>query len=573
MNRNMTAAACAAIFSLALVACGGGGGGSASPGGSVATPLTLSGTAATGLAIASRTIEARCASGTGSATTSASGGFTITVSGGSLPCVLQVTALDGTLLRSVAQGSGSAATVNVTPLSEMLVARMAGGDPATFFSSFDASKVTPERVEAALVAVRAAVAPLVDLAGVNPLTDALLAATTGNPTGGNALDQKLDALKAGLAAAGTTLPQIVNAVVANLDAPASGGAAAVAELLKPAAARCASMRSGRHRWINVNEASGSVDRTYVLRINALTGVITYGDNSTDTATADGDCTFSLRSGTSRVFASPSGVWVNRFTDALGLKRIGLGFPEQSLTLADLAGSWNGIGFFRSALVTNPLEMSHSRVTLDASGTLSVAECGNGLTACGAFQVKGQLSVNSAGGFNFVAAAGAQGPDRLFAFRAPSGAMMFAALFPQEQNAIFIATKEATLTLPAVNDVQKFWDMSVNAAGVAGVYSDELRNVTAVDTAAQSYTNVRPSDGRVNVFEVNQPRRGLRHRPGATVTLNSGATIAVNEIVVLPMTGIGISVYGRVTPTVTNGFYGYSVTKPATSTAATPGAGS
>ena len=53
--------------------------------------LTLSGTAATVLAIAAAVISAKCQVGSGSATTAEDGRFQIKVTGGTLPCLLQTT--------------------------------------------------------------------------------------------------------------------------------------------------------------------------------------------------------------------------------------------------------------------------------------------------------------------------------------------------------------------------------------------------------------------------------------------------------------------------------------------------
>jgi len=72
-----------------LAACGGGGGGTAGTNG--VTTITLTGTAATGKAIAGATVTAKCQTGTGVATTIADGSYSLLISGGKLPCLLQIT--------------------------------------------------------------------------------------------------------------------------------------------------------------------------------------------------------------------------------------------------------------------------------------------------------------------------------------------------------------------------------------------------------------------------------------------------------------------------------------------------
>ena len=128
--------ACLIAASALLSACGGGAGGS-SPAG--VTPdvasVALSGTAAGGLAIAGATVIAKCQSGSGTATTASDGSYQLNISGGSPPCVLEViNPADSKKLHSLAVGGG--VTANITPLTEMLTARVLGSEPSTFFAAF-----------------------------------------------------------------------------------------------------------------------------------------------------------------------------------------------------------------------------------------------------------------------------------------------------------------------------------------------------------------------------------------------------------------------------------------------------
>ena len=204
------------LSSCVLVACGGGG--SSSTPGAQDTPadLTVSGTAATGKAIAGAPISAKCQVGIGTATTIADGTYSLVVAGGKLPCLLQITdPADGSKLHTVATGSGSAASANITPLTEMLTARVLGNEPSVFFAAFDASvatsKVTTTTVKAAQTDVGTVLTGTVD---TSPLGDfistPLKAATQGNLTGGDAQDKLLDALRIKINAA--QLTQVVTAL-------------------------------------------------------------------------------------------------------------------------------------------------------------------------------------------------------------------------------------------------------------------------------------------------------------------------------------------------------------------------
>ena len=100
-----SATACAVL--LLVAACGGGGsssgtGSSASSSNNGGTPpassqpsVTLSGTAPTGAALANASVAVKCANATGTATTDASGKYSLSLTGGALPCVIQVTGEQG----------------------------------------------------------------------------------------------------------------------------------------------------------------------------------------------------------------------------------------------------------------------------------------------------------------------------------------------------------------------------------------------------------------------------------------------------------------------------------------------
>ncbi|WP_161784204.1 DUF7034 domain-containing protein [Janthinobacterium sp. RA13] len=203
------------LGSCMLVACGGGGSG-ASPAPASPAELTVNGTAATGKAIAGAMITAKCQTGTGNTTTLADGSYSLAAAGGQLPCLLQITdPADGSKLHTLVLGSGNAATANITPLTEMLTARVLGNEPAVFFAAFDSaiagSKINSTAVKAAQADVAAVLSGVVD---TTPLADflstPLKAATQGNPAGGDAQDRLLDALRIKINAA--QLTQVVTAL-------------------------------------------------------------------------------------------------------------------------------------------------------------------------------------------------------------------------------------------------------------------------------------------------------------------------------------------------------------------------
>lgn len=178
----------AAVAALTLAACGGG----VNPG--PATTGVLSGTAATGAPITAARVDVTCAAGVPlSATTSAIGNYEVALQGQTLPCKLKVSGgslAAGVAYHSVALQSG---TVNLTPLTDLVVARMAGGAPSAWFSAIataDFQKLTADAVNTALGAITTGLGLATPLGGKNPMTAGFEAKTT------DPLDKVLEAIKA-----------------------------------------------------------------------------------------------------------------------------------------------------------------------------------------------------------------------------------------------------------------------------------------------------------------------------------------------------------------------------------------
>jgi hypothetical protein len=556
----------ASAIVLTLAACGGGGGSdspSATPtptSPSPATPssLTLSGVAATGKALAARPVAASCGTGTGTATTLADGSFSITISGGALPCIVRVTDASGTVLHSVANGSGSTAVANITPLTDLVLAQASGGQAAALFANFDATaqgKLNAAALATATTAVASALQGVLSLSGINPFTDALVAAT-GSATG-NALDKKLDALASALTAAQLSVADLAATLVAN--GPAA--AVVVSSQVQPASAHCAAMHSGKYLVINPNEDTAA-NRLRKVTLDATALTVTAADgtvSSPATPVAGRPCSYTSNNGQSSIVVSSSGVIVNRYLDTNGKARIALIIPEQAVALADLAGTWNTVEFNgNSGTLTN----NYAQVTIDATGKLTaVADCQQ-LAPCTAHTPPAGFTANPAGGFDAVDTDG--GVARLFAVRAPSGQLMLAGLIPQ---GFVVAAKQATAALPAVGAVTPFWDMTVNSSGIASAISEDTSTVQSTDAAAGTFTRSHLSNLNLYTFSVNSPRAGMRSRAANGCTSASGAAIGCNALVSLPVPAFGLTVYGSAVAS-TN-FYGISVTMPAGTVTSAP----
>ncbi|CDY74881.1 Autotransporter adhesin [Caballeronia glathei] len=118
-----TALATLCLASLAtLVACGGNAciGFDGCSAANAAPNVAISGTAATGNALASAAVSVSCAQGSGSALSDGGGHYSVTLNA-TLPCILTVTS-GGTTLHSLAFASG---TFNTTPETELMLVYLA----------------------------------------------------------------------------------------------------------------------------------------------------------------------------------------------------------------------------------------------------------------------------------------------------------------------------------------------------------------------------------------------------------------------------------------------------------------
>lgn len=177
------------VSAVTLTGCG-------SSGGSDSDDTKLRGTAATGAAIQNQEVTAKCADGTGFVSpvfTNSKGEWAGEIGENVLPCALKINSpLLGSNLYSFANSLG---TVNITPLTNMVVARATSATPDTWFNGADIN-ISQSQFDAA----------------INSLTSALNSSgfklPKGNPvtTGfdiGDDWDEVLDDLLASIENSGT----------------------------------------------------------------------------------------------------------------------------------------------------------------------------------------------------------------------------------------------------------------------------------------------------------------------------------------------------------------------------------
>lgn len=189
-------------LSALLAACGGGGGGATS-----AVPASvLSGTAATGAALANASVAITNSSGNSpcqetSITTTALGSYTCTLKAGEkAPFFVVVTDPTGhtaplVSIATTTPSAGTPLTVNATPLTTAIVAQLAAdGNPLTVVSSKTVDATALQAVTSNVVAQLAAVLTAINApAGYDPFTTSITAATASGT--GNTADLVLDVVK------------------------------------------------------------------------------------------------------------------------------------------------------------------------------------------------------------------------------------------------------------------------------------------------------------------------------------------------------------------------------------------
>jgi hypothetical protein len=470
----------------------------------------------------------------------------------------QVTLHSVTEAGTTSSGNVSA-VANVTPLTEMIVAKLAGALPTDLFASFSAgNQITSEQLTAATAAVVTALkdATGIDLGAIDPFKTTLVAATATAPTSGNDYDKALDALKEKVST--EALPLVVNQIAS---ATTTTGEASVtltdvmAGVNSGSLAGCPAAVSGKYRMVDYFGQTRVRQFDFKnLGIISAAGekVYTITPHSTESCHFTASGTFQGITAEFDVVIGTSGAGSYRINNlTTGGTTTGYIFPVQAHPASVVAGVWN---FLQSGIMPGD-GFTHSlgKLILNADGTMSVCDY---KLADGSCQVDAdapkQWAARTDGGFNFTDGS-FQVP--FYAYRAPNGSLnLFGTTNPDgingstvEQTHI-VATKPRTLTLPAVGTVSKYWDLSQlrqfdatkNAyANATTAPKADSTTVQAVDSAAGTLTRVRASDGRVDTFALNKPIDGMRSRVsggpvvhqfqfnglGITATINSVPAVA------------------------------------------------
>ncbi len=567
----------ATLAVLALLgACGGGGQsqGAASVSGGVIgnstsvptiSTLTITGRAANTIALSGATVDYVCAAGTASVSTGTDGSYKATVADGKWPCIGELTSAGTTPLHTVANGgAGNSATAQITPLTELVVAKLAGTDAKTFFSNFkalpaaDKSLVAADsKVQSAQTAVKTvlAAAGISTLGAVDLLVDALQVNTASDAHGAG-----LQSFNTKLAGAGTTLGALVSSLVAT-PPPGAGTEiqqVATAQLLQPAVVNCPGLRGGIYRYINFV----GTDKVYVdaekLTVTNSKNYVTY------LKPVDGDaCHFKGYDSSAFASASPSDLVVSQagivlirgWNDLFSNYALAIAFPEQTgFTLADVAGDWNALSMEADIAQTYVGALEQSTIGSDGVA-ISVRFCQDpswDVSSCKVLsgtELQNQyprLSINKDDNGFYLTGPGKSTPGgRLFAYRSGTGDL-FAVNFWTD-GSFGIATRQRTLAAPTVGSVTNSWNLQISNALVAADISSGTTTIVSVadaKAASTSYLRTNQTTGLADLHSEtltnNMPYSGFRQRAAGkdtSVTPNQ----SFSRLDQLPLQGMGITI--------------------------------
>jgi hypothetical protein len=193
-----TIAVISAICTL-LSACGGGEKSTSQPSTGAGTPTSTStriaGVAATGAAMAAANVTIKDSTGaTRSTTTDADGNYAFDTTGLNAPFVIKAVGLDNTSVYSVALASDLGGTINITPVSSLVIGNASGKSPESLFNTYSQTDATAlsanltTAIDNALTLLR----PVFTALGVTPVATGILRG--GLKADNTGLDKVLDAI-------------------------------------------------------------------------------------------------------------------------------------------------------------------------------------------------------------------------------------------------------------------------------------------------------------------------------------------------------------------------------------------
>jgi len=560
----------------ALAACGGGGG--TDPGAAPPATFSVSGTAATGAPFAGATVTLVDSTGApfaADAVTAADGSYVVKVlQSAKPPFVVQAVSADKTTTLVSVVSEAKDTNTNITPITNLIASRLSpSGDPTKLAGELKAGTATFTTVslQVKVAEIVALIQPLMDAAGdkSDPLNGKLVA------DGTSSADKVLDSLTISIKPSSASSVDIVVAAKPKPDDTASpmpltfsgGGTNAPVTVtvtapsgtpsvpadfaLMPASSNCSALHSGTYRMVSPStKVLPDPLHNDTMTIDAATLAIAYYRDGiaggTETWTANGSCRFSGAAGKEDIVVSQAGVIFMRYGNGTGFS-VMISFPEQTHTLAELAGNWNALSIENTGTTAPAYTGAALSATISAAGALTAMKsCRNTTT----WDVKscvdvpdGQVAIraNADAGFDFMDNGKVGG--RAFAYRSGGGELMLVNL--DTDGSLTMLTRQRTNTLPTVGANKSGWNLALGSALTLGAISEISNTVVSVDATAGTWLRNQASNATLTnphpeTFTLNSPRNGYNFRASGTALAADGTTANISEITALNMRGMGFS---------------------------------
>lgn len=574
-----------------LAACGGGGS-------SVPSTLSLSGTAASGAALAGATVDVKCASGSSSATTNTDGSYSLTVSGGALPCMVRATSSDqATVYHALVDSSAgtTSAVVNVTPITELIMAQAVGATstPSAVFASNSmppAAAITslPTSITSVASSLKTATNGSVDFSAYNPMTTPFKAATLN--AAGDAMDGKLDALMNTLKAANQSVSDISNTLISS----SSASTGTLTNALAPLPSLCPYAHSGNYQFVSQKGGhttialdltaktvtvadnrwggtGGTSETNGFIWINEAKcqGVTTFNSNSISSSGKE----FTFSKGGVIVAATTSLGSTSSSTTSVGTSNtvpasvsastgFALGFPIQRIPLTSMPNTFSMVEYDTPESTGTSYPATFWGVyKLDANGNLTCLENTNA-DVCAA--ISGLVTANEDGTFNLKITntkTSASWNNKLFVYRAPDGQILYTGTIANNGGMV-IGAVQKPLVAPTAATTVNTWEVRSSVASansINTIVSTYSYTQTPIDSNSYKRSYLAKNGGAydwVDTFIVNSPTTGFRIRPALTY---KGATAVDNFVLPLPGS-MAAFIDGKGTST-TSTYFGIGVTTP------------
>ena len=520
------------ITLLALAACGGGGGGSSSS----SSDLVITGVALTGTAINAGSVQVKCQSGTGTTTTGSDGSFTVTVGGGSRPCILKVTdPISSTEIYSLLE-SGTVA--NITPVTDLVVSNTTGTSPSTAFTNFSAavqSTITSTKVAQAISVVQKATESLgtdTDMTGIDPLKVSIKARQ--GDTAGDATDKKIDALMSALAAADKKIAELSELLKTATTSSAQTSTKNLVGDAQYSLTNCPAARSG-DVWSLDFEGSDPMPWNVnfsTLLMKDLTNNQSYAIQNVTEQGVTVSCAFKstvMIKGVSvnmEFRVSDGGVSGWKLTiPATGKSTFGMAVPKQPTrkpTSTEFGGTFPAL-FFINIQGSTTRTAAALKYTIDSSGNIAAALCDTSNvaspTCTGSVpdSAKSLSCIDAAAGYLSCQSSDGLTKAKAVLYSSPGQAMMLMSVsqMPLLEGGtgygLLVMNKAPSIdSLPKVGDISPSgWYASIDTSNTVKSGLAPIGTVTKIDTSTNSYESTIPTyEGFFKTY-TNNPALGFR----------------------------------------------------------------